>query len=287
MRHHAHPLQMEGQEWLRSVRCGSASLRARIPHPSPHLSRVDTRVFGDWGSNKVRDKKRYKIFLCFDAVCLAYATPNPQPTAPPPQEQQMAVACCDAVRLACDELRTSAELNDTTVARAEGQVRQNPDDEGAKDAAADAYQNKCEALNKFLEKNVPIIEEKLQEARAAIKTDAEKLTGFDHENGALKRERKMLKEQLEEAKAANAAAKLEESTLINQLNDATKAAATARKAASQYEEKGPFEYHPDQGKLFIKLTDAKLNALRTLEAHRVTFNHRCTAPKPHGHGYGM
>ena len=199
----------------------------------------------------------------------------------------MAVACCDAVRLACDELRVSAEINDTAVARAEGEVRANPEDEGAKDAAAEAYKQKCEELNKFLEKNVPVIEEKLQEARRAIKEDNTRLKDIEDRTTILREDKKVLKQELEEEKSLHNAAKTDESTLLSQLNDASKASQQARKAASQYEEKGPFNYHPDMGGLYSKLVKGKLDVLMALESHRVTFAHRCTAPKPGGHGFGM
>eukprot|EP00754_Rhynchopus_humris_P051091 Rhum_TRINITY_DN9333_c0_g1::Rhum_TRINITY_DN9333_c0_g1_i1::g.33036::m.33036 len=199
----------------------------------------------------------------------------------------MAVACCDAVRLACDELRVSAEINDTAVARAEGEVRANPEDEGAKDAAAEAYKQKCEELNKFLEKNVPVIEEKLQEARRAIKEDNTRLKDIEDRTTILREDKKVLKQELEEEKALHNAAKTDESTLLSQLNDATKASQQARKAASQYEEKGPFNYHPDMGGLYSKLVKGKLDVLMALESHRVTFAHRCTAPKPGGHGFDL
>eukprot|EP01063_Lacrimia_lanifica_P024446 TRINITY_DN32351_c0_g1_i1.p1 TRINITY_DN32351_c0_g1~~TRINITY_DN32351_c0_g1_i1.p1 ORF type:complete len:553 (+),score=315.43 TRINITY_DN32351_c0_g1_i1:48-1706(+) len=199
----------------------------------------------------------------------------------------MAVAACDAVRLACDELRRSAELHDTVVAKAEAEVRARPDDYDAQENAKGAFQEKCRQLGGVLEVNMPIIEEKLKAAREAIENERQELASIEQQNAELKSVKKEIKQQLEEEKLSHDAARLEEATLNNRLAETTKACTAARKAASAYEEKAPFEYHPDQGKLYAQLLQAKLKVLTALESHKVVFAHRNTATKPHGHGYDL
>eukprot|EP01064_Diplonema_japonicum_P023120 TRINITY_DN33571_c0_g1_i1.p1 TRINITY_DN33571_c0_g1~~TRINITY_DN33571_c0_g1_i1.p1 ORF type:complete len:539 (+),score=178.24 TRINITY_DN33571_c0_g1_i1:52-1668(+) len=199
----------------------------------------------------------------------------------------MAIAGCDAVRVACDELRKAAELHDTAVAKAEATVRAHPDDDSAKVRAASAYEEKCRQMNDVLSTNIPLIENKLQEARDLIREDIEELDVIEKENAKLKSVKKALKEELEAEKARNEEAKVEEATIDNQLAEATKAAQTARKAASAYEEKGPFSYNPKQGQLYSKLLADKMRLLSIFEKYRVQFAHRNTSSKPLGHGFDL
>eukprot|EP01059_Diplonema_ambulator_P035206 TRINITY_DN8202_c0_g2_i1.p1 TRINITY_DN8202_c0_g2~~TRINITY_DN8202_c0_g2_i1.p1 ORF type:complete len:541 (+),score=207.22 TRINITY_DN8202_c0_g2_i1:67-1689(+) len=199
----------------------------------------------------------------------------------------MAVAGCDAVRVACDELRKAAELHDTAVAKAEATVRAHPEDDSAKVRAASAYEEKCRQMNDVLSTNIPLIENKLQEVKDLIKEDMEELDAIEKENARLKAEKKTLKQELESEKSRNEEAKVEEATIDSQLAEATKAAQTARKAASAYEEKGPFSYNPKQGQLYSKLLADKMRLLTVFEKYKVQFAHRNTASKHIGHCYEL
>ena len=199
----------------------------------------------------------------------------------------MAIKTCDAVRASCDDLRKASELHDPVVAKAETAVRAAPEDEGLKSTAEAAYVEKCRMMNAVLSQNIDLIDSRLEEARTSIEQETEQLELIEQENSQLKLEKKTLKEQLEEERVKNDAAKTEESKLDGQLIEATKAAQTARKAAAQYEEKGPFTYRTNMGSAFQKLIDAKVSLLGHFEKYKVLFMHRNTALRPQGHGYGM
>ncbi|KAJ9467882.1 hypothetical protein DIPPA_20247 [Diplonema papillatum] len=199
----------------------------------------------------------------------------------------MAIANCDAIRQACDELRKAAELADTTVARSEAAIRANPEDEAAKAKAVKAYEDKIKQMNDVMSKCVPLIDTKFQETKKLIKEETDELDIIEEENTQYKTAKKALREELEAEKSKNEAAKQEELAIDKQLGDATKSAQVARKAAAQYETKGPFDYRPDQGSLYAKLTEDKVKLTSTFEKYKVLFAHRNTAPRPHGHGYDL